>query len=66
MQDRRSLHPTLIGPIAKIEQLVHSRNSIRANIMAKQNKPPKQMKDYFMLNQYQPSFYVQAPQNQDI
>ena len=24
------------------------------------------MKDYFMPNQYQPSFYVQAPQNQVI
>ena len=34
--------------------------------MAEQNEPPEQMKDYFMSNQYQPSFYVQAPQNQAI
>ena len=27
---------------------------------------PKKMKDYFMPNQYQPSFYVQAPQNQAV
>ena len=31
-----------------------------------QQVAPKQMKDYFMPNQYQPSFYVQAPQNQAV
>ena len=34
--------------------------------MADHNEPPKQMKDYFMPNQYQQSFYIQPPQNQAI
>ena len=68
MQGRRSLNPQLLEPISEIERLACLRTHNQLNLMAdpKHQEAPKKMKDYFMPNQYQPFFYVQAPQNQAV
>ena len=71
MHGRRSLSPSLLEPNLEIERLLHhttqAQNLAQAQTlnMAENNQdPPKQMREYYTPNQYQPSSCINIPQNQ--
>ena len=62
MQGRRSQNPNLVKPIGEIEQFIF--NQVQAQPMADQLhqlEAPKQMKEYFIPSNYQPSSCIRLP-----
>ena len=63
------MNPNLMEQISEIERLVHRSGQAPNPLVQDHNQliimdQPKPLKDYFILNQYQPSSYIQLPQHQ--
>ena len=62
MQGRRSQYPDLVEPISEIEQFVFNQAHNQIQPMANQGELPKQMKEYFIPSNYQPSTCIHLPE----
>ena len=63
------MNPNLMEQILEIERLVHRLGQHQDPPVQDQNQPiamdqPKPLKNYFILNQYQPSSCIQLPKHQ--